>query len=62
MLKEIEALLPVACQLFDAYWAMSMAMGERIGTWGDDQPAYYIASTGRTRPQLNSECDPCAGS
>jgi F420-non-reducing hydrogenase large subunit len=54
MCQEIEALLPVACQLFDAYWAMSIAMSERIGTWGDDQPAYYIASTGRTRPQLNS--------
>jgi F420-non-reducing hydrogenase large subunit len=33
---------------------MSMAMRERIGTWGDDQPAFYIASTGRTRPELNS--------
>jgi F420-non-reducing hydrogenase large subunit len=29
-------------------------MKERIGTWGDDQPTFYIASTGRTRPQLNS--------
>ena len=55
MLKDIEALLPVACELFDAYWEMSMAMGERIGTWGDDQPAYYIASTGRTRPRLDSD-------
>jgi coenzyme F420-reducing hydrogenase alpha subunit len=55
MLREVEALLPMACELFDEYWEMSMAMGERIGTWGDDQPAYYIASTGRTRPQLNSD-------
>ena len=43
------------CELFDEYWEMSMAMKERIGTWGDDQPAYYIASTGRSRPMLNSE-------
>lgn len=32
-----------------------MAMKERIGTWGDDQPAYYIASTGRSRLELNSD-------
>ena len=31
---------------------MSLAMKERIGTWGDDQPAYYIASTGVERPQF----------
>jgi len=54
MLVEMQSLLPVVCTLFDEYWEMSMAMRERIGTWGDDQPAYYIASTGRTRPELNS--------
>ena len=54
MLQEMQSLLPVVCTLFDEYWGMSMAMRERIGTWGDDQPAYYIASTGRTRPELNS--------
>ena len=55
MLAELEDILPVACQLFDEYWEMSMAMKERIGTWGDDQPAYYIASTGRSQPQLDSD-------
>ena len=55
MLKEVADLLPVACQLFDEYWEMSLALTERIGTWGDDQPAYYIASTSRTRPKLNSD-------
>ena len=55
MLKELEATLSVACTLFDEYWEMSMAMKERIGTWGDDQPAYYIASTGRSRLELNSD-------
>jgi F420-non-reducing hydrogenase large subunit len=54
MRQEIEDMLPIACELFDEYWEMSMAMKERIGTWGDDQPAYYIASTGRTLPALNS--------
>lgn len=55
MLTELKEMLPVVCTLFDAYWEMSMAMKERIGTWGDDQPAYYIASTGRTRPELDSD-------
>ena len=54
MLKELQGLLSTACELFDEYWAMSLAMKERIGTWGDDQPAYYIASTGRSRPEFNS--------
>ncbi|MDY6874403.1 MAG: Ni/Fe hydrogenase subunit alpha, partial [Chloroflexota bacterium] len=54
MREEMEAMLPVACELFDEYWAMSLKMKDRIGTWGDDQPAYYIASTGRSKPQLNS--------
>jgi F420-non-reducing hydrogenase large subunit len=55
MLKDVNDLLPMACALFDEYWEMSMAMRERIGTWGDDQPAYYIASTGRNRPALDSD-------
>ncbi len=55
MLAELQEMLPVACTLFDEYWEMSMAMRERIGTWGDDQPAYYIASTGRNRPAFNSK-------
>jgi len=55
MLVEMKEMLPVVCQLFDAYWELSLAMKERIGTWGDDQPAYYIASTGRTRLELDSD-------
>jgi F420-non-reducing hydrogenase large subunit len=54
MRQELEDMLPVARELFDEYWEMSLEMKERIGTWGDDQPAYYIASTGRSRPELNS--------
>ena len=47
-------LLPTACQLFDYYWEISLRMKERIGTWGDDQPAYYITSTCRQKPDYNS--------
>ena len=55
VLAEMQQLLPDVCALFDDYWKMSMALRERIGTWGDDQPAYYIASTGRNRLRFNSK-------
>ncbi len=42
--------LPIACELFDAYWEASLAMGERLGTWGDDAPACYISSIGPVHP------------
>jgi F420-non-reducing hydrogenase large subunit len=54
MLKQLEECLPVACELFDEYWEMSMAMIDRIGTWGDDEPTYYISSTASVKPHLNS--------
>lgn len=47
---EAMAALPVACELFDAYWEMSLALKERIGTWGDDGPACYIAAVADRRP------------
>jgi coenzyme F420-reducing hydrogenase alpha subunit len=46
--------LPIACELFDTYWEKSLALRERIGTWGDDAPACYIASTGDSFPNYNS--------
>jgi len=55
MLKQLELMLPVACELFDEYWEMSLAMHERIGTWGDDEPTYYLSSTEATKPRLNSD-------
>jgi coenzyme F420-reducing hydrogenase alpha subunit len=42
--------LPQACKLFDYYVDKSMALRERIGTWGDDAPACYIAAVSETRP------------
>jgi F420-non-reducing hydrogenase large subunit len=47
--------LPLACRLFDYYIKMSLALRKRIGTWGDDAPAYYIASTGRSAPRYNGD-------
>jgi coenzyme F420-reducing hydrogenase alpha subunit len=54
MLTQLEVMLPVACELFDEYWEMTMALAERIGTWGDDEPTYYLSSTEATKPRLNS--------
>jgi F420-non-reducing hydrogenase large subunit len=53
MRDEVIAALPVACELFDAYWEMSAALRERIGTWGDDAPACYIAAVADTRPDYS---------
>jgi F420-non-reducing hydrogenase large subunit len=50
MCEQITAALPVACELFDTYWEMSSALRDRIGTWGDDAPAYYITAVAEERP------------
>jgi F420-non-reducing hydrogenase large subunit len=55
MRQQIREALPVACELFDTYWETSFALRDRIGTWGDDAPAYYIAATGDTRPNYDSD-------
>jgi coenzyme F420-reducing hydrogenase alpha subunit len=53
MRQQLERALPIACNLFDYYWEMSLSLRERIGTWGDDQPAFYITSTGEAFPNYN---------
>jgi len=50
MRTQLAELLPTACELFDYYWATSLAMGERLGTWGDDGPACYLAAVEDVRP------------
>ncbi|HDQ72760.1 MAG TPA: Ni/Fe hydrogenase subunit alpha [Chloroflexi bacterium] len=50
MRDEVLESLPIARQLFDYYWEQSVALKERIGTWGDDQPACYIAAIEDTCP------------
>jgi F420-non-reducing hydrogenase large subunit len=54
MHQQLARALPIACELFDYYWETSLALRERIGTWGDDEPAYYIASTDDTFPNFDS--------
>lgn len=55
MLARLKEMLPRTCQLVDEYWEMSMQMRARLGTWGDDAPAYYIASTSNYKPDLNND-------
>ncbi|MDX9864404.1 MAG: Ni/Fe hydrogenase subunit alpha [Anaerolineaceae bacterium] len=55
MRQRMLKLLPRACALVDEYWELSAQMRDRIGSWGDDQPAYYIASTGETKPDLDTD-------
>lgn len=55
MRAQLEKALPIACQLFDTYWELSMALGESLGTWGDDSPAYYIAAIGDSKHNYDSD-------
>lgn len=55
MIKELDEILPVAKSLFDCYWNLSLNLRDRIGTWGDDEPTYYLASTQDDELTLNSE-------
>ena len=50
----INEALPTACELVDTYWDISLRMKDRIGTWGDDQPAYYVTSTSAEKPNYDS--------
>jgi coenzyme F420-reducing hydrogenase alpha subunit len=52
--RQMKKTLPIACELFDSYWTRLLEMGDRIGTWGDDEPAYYISSGGNDRPDFAS--------
>lgn len=47
---ELQATLPIARTLVDHYWETSFELRDRIGTWGDDEPAYYIAAIGTHQP------------
>ncbi len=51
--RKLAEALPLARELFDCYWQASFALRERIGTWGDDAPTYYLAASGDTRPNYD---------
>jgi F420-non-reducing hydrogenase large subunit len=55
MRNQLEEILPLACELIDIYWEKSYQLRERIGTWGDDEPGYYIASIGGREDNFYSD-------
>ncbi len=52
--RQMENALPLACGLFEAYWKELLDLGNRIGSWGDDGPAYYVSAAGKDRPDFAS--------
>jgi F420-non-reducing hydrogenase large subunit len=53
--EQVTESIPLACKLFDYYVEKSLALRDRIGTWGDDAPARYIAAVGETRPDYSGD-------
>jgi F420-non-reducing hydrogenase large subunit len=52
---ELASQLPHACDLFELYIRKSLELRERIGTWGDDAPAYYMAAVSDSLPNYDGE-------
>ena len=55
MRQQLEQALPLARELYDTYWTLSVDMRDRIGTWGDDAPSNYIAAIGDRDQNFASE-------
>lgn len=51
--EQLADTLPIACELFDHYWDWSIALRDRIGTWGDDSPAHYISAVADHCPNFD---------
>ena len=51
--RELAAQLPHACELFELYIRKSLELRERLGTWGDDAPAWYLAAVGDSLPNFD---------
>jgi F420-non-reducing hydrogenase large subunit len=44
MRRALEDGLPMVLEVVDRYWALFAELRDRIGTLGDDEPTYYLAS------------------
>jgi F420-non-reducing hydrogenase large subunit len=53
MYTQLAETLPHLQELIEYYVETSLALRERIGTWGDDTPAYYIAATAERKPSFD---------
>lgn len=52
---ELEKQLPHARELFDLYIEKTLALHDRIGTWGDDAPAWYLTAVAPSRPSYDGD-------
>jgi len=55
MRAQLAHALPVARDLLWYYLDRSLELQKRIGTWGDDAPAYYIAATADVCPNYDAD-------
>lgn len=53
--NQLSETLPIACDLLDFYWQISLELRDRISTWGDDEPAFYISATQSTAPNFDGD-------
>lgn len=52
---ELASQLPLACELIEIYARTSFELRERIGTWGDDAPAYYLTAVSDSLPNYDGD-------
>ncbi len=52
--QKILLAMPLACELVEYYWELSLQLRERIGTWGDDTPTHYVASSDAECPNYDT--------
>ena len=53
--EELATQLPHACELFELYIRKSLELSERLGTWGDDAPAWYLAAVRDAQPNFDGD-------
>ncbi|MGE5237853.1 MAG: Ni/Fe hydrogenase subunit alpha [Chloroflexota bacterium] len=52
---ELAAALPMACDLYELYIRKSQELRDRLGTWGDDAPAHYMAAVSDSLPNYDGD-------
>jgi F420-non-reducing hydrogenase large subunit len=55
MHTRVAEVLPIARNLLSYYLERSLELRERIGTWGDDTPSYYITATADVCPNYDGD-------
>lgn len=53
--QQLEEVIPIACELYDIYWNLSVQMQDQMATWVDESPAYYIAAIGGREQNFYSD-------